>query len=74
MSKEFVQNSYNEGDVVSAIIYPQTRLVIRRYIDQIYYCRIQGDAENKDLVYFERELVKNPYLIEKNLKARSQEK
>ncbi len=70
MSKEYVQNSYNEGDMVSAKIDPTIKLVVRRYIDQIYYCKVQGHPEKDELVYFERELVENPGLIKKNLKAR----
>ena len=66
MSKQFVQNKYNHGDVVFAKVNPNQTLVIRRYIDQVYYCQIQDDANSKELVYFERELVENPELIAKN--------
>ncbi len=60
MSKQFVQNKYNAGDIVYAKVNPRLELVIRRYIDQIYYCKVKDDPERKELVYFERELVKNP--------------
>lgn len=72
MSKQFVQNKYNPGDVVFAKVDPTLKLVIRRYIDRIYYCKIQQDPERKELVYFERELVENPALEERNRKKRTE--
>ncbi|GAB3651176.1 hypothetical protein GCM10028791_19530 [Echinicola sediminis] len=71
MSKDFVQNSYNPGDIVYAKVNPNVKLVIRRYIDRIYYCKVHEFPENKDLVYFERELIPDPFLIAKNNKSRS---
>ena len=71
MSKQFVQNKYNPGDVVYAKINPSLKLVIRRYIDQIYFCKVQEDPERKELVYFERELVEDPVLEEINRKKRT---
>ena len=70
MSKKFVQNKYNPGDVVYAKVNPSLKLVIRRYIDQIYFCKVQEDPERKELVYFERELVEDPVLEEINKKKR----
>gem|GEM_PF-954986 len=71
MSKQFVQNKYNPGDVVFAKADPTLKLVIRRYIDQVYFCKVQEDPEKKELVYFERELVENPVLVEENKKKRN---
>jgi len=72
MSKQFVQNKYNSGDVVYAKVNPMLPLVIRRYVDQVYYCKIEGeeDPDKKELVYYERELVENPELVTKNKEAR----
>ena len=70
MSKQFFQNKYNAQDVVAAKKNPELKLVIRRYIDQVYYCKVQDDPEAKELVYFERELVDDPELIAKNKKMR----
>lgn len=66
MSKQFVQNKYMPGDVVCAKVNPTLKLVIRRYIDQVYYCKVQDDPGRKELVYYERELVENPELVAKN--------
>ncbi|QDH81291.1 hypothetical protein FKX85_20555 [Echinicola soli] len=68
MRKEFIQNNYHPGDIVYARVNPSTKLVIRRYIDRIYYCQVQEFPERKDLVYFEREFVPDPGLIAKNKK------
>lgn len=74
MSKQFVQNKYNAGDIVYAKENPALKLVIRRYIDQVYYCKVFEDLNRKELVYFERELVEDPTLIAKNegLRSKSQ--
>ncbi|MCD6066143.1 MAG: hypothetical protein K0S33_969 [Bacteroidetes bacterium] len=51
-----MENKYKEGDVVYAKANPVVKLVIRRYVDEIYYCRVQYKPELKEQVYFEREL------------------
>ena len=66
MSKQFVQNKYMPGDVVYAKVNPTLKLKIRRYIDQIYYCKVQDDPDHKELVYYERELVEDPGLVTRN--------
>lgn len=43
-----------------AIVNPTQKLLIRRYVDRIYYCKIQKDPAHKELVYFERELMNSP--------------
>lgn len=64
MSKQFVQNRYESGDVVFAKVNPTLALVVRQYIDQVYFCKVQEDPDRKDLVYFERELVATPMNID----------
>ena len=56
MGKQFVKNKYESGDVVYAKVNPTLKLVIRRYIDRTYYCRVHEDPTQKELVYFEREI------------------
>ena len=51
------KNKYKEGEVVYAKAYPTIKLIIRRYIARIYYCKIAETPQKKDLVYFERELM-----------------
>ena len=50
---------YKEGEVVCERIRPALKLVIRRYVDGIYYCEVQENTARKELVYFERELKAN---------------
>ena len=52
-----MSNKFKEGEVVYAKINPELKLVIRRYIDRIYYCRVLEDSSQQELVYFERELM-----------------
>lgn len=73
MSKQFVQNKYNAGDIVYAKVDPSLKLIIRRYVDQVYYCKVFEDTERKELVYFERELVEDPMLAMQNEKLRNKQ-
>jgi hypothetical protein len=50
------QNKYKEGEVVRAVIDPNRKLIITRYLDRIYYCQLEQNPERKNLAYFEREL------------------
>jgi hypothetical protein len=52
-----MESKYKEGEMVYAKIDPSLPLVIRRYIDRIYYCTVKEDPARKELVYFERELM-----------------
>ncbi|MCK3684943.1 hypothetical protein [Maribellus sp. YY47] len=51
-----MENKFKEGEVVRAKVNPNQNLIVRRYVDRIYYCMIQEKPGHKDLVYFEREL------------------
>lgn len=51
------ENKYKAGDVVYAKANPDVKLIVRRYIDRIYYCKFQNDPNRKELALFERELV-----------------
>jgi hypothetical protein len=57
MNGQIMENKFKEGEVVCALVNPTLKLVIRRYVDRIYYCKIQEDLTRKELVYFERELM-----------------
>lgn len=51
------ENKYVAGDIVYEKVKPEVKLVVRRYIDRIYFCRLQDEPERKELALFERELV-----------------
>lgn len=50
-------NKFKEGAMVASKEDPTIKLVVRRYLDRIYYCRVHGDPAQRERVYFERELV-----------------
>ncbi len=52
-----MENKYKEGETVVAKVTPDVKLKIRRYLQRIYYCRVEGKPEEKEQVYFERELM-----------------
>ena len=52
-----MENKYKEGEEVYAKVNPSLKLIIRRYVDRIYYCKIKINPTLKEPVYFERELM-----------------
>ncbi len=51
-------NKYKIKEIVFAIDQPKTALIIQRYVNGVYYCKIVDDPNNTALVYYERELTK----------------
>lgn len=56
MKNHVIDNKYEEGQEVFATNAPSVRLVVRCYVDRIYYCSFLGDPARNELVLFEREL------------------
>jgi hypothetical protein len=56
MKNNNTDNKYQEGLEVYAMNKPSEKLVIRRYVDRIYYCLIANHPDQKELAFFEREL------------------
>ena len=52
-----MENKFKEGEEVYAKVNPSLKLIIRRYVDRIYYCKIKKNPAQKELVYFEREIM-----------------
>ena len=52
-----MDNIFPEESVVYAKENPTLKLVVRRYVNRVYYCTIQANPSQKELVYFERELM-----------------
>ncbi len=48
---------YESGTTVFAKVHPDVELVVRRFVTNIYFCQLADDLTQKDLVYFERELM-----------------
>ena len=56
-------NIFPEGSVVYPKVNPTLKLVVRRYVKRVYYCTIQETHSQKDLVFFERELMSDPVTL-----------
>lgn len=50
-------NIYTVGTQITAREFPERRLLINGYKQRIYYCSIVGRPEERQLAYFERELI-----------------
>ncbi len=49
-------NKFKEGSEVFAKVNPSIALIIRRYLDKVYYCKVKEDPNQEEQVYFEREI------------------
>lgn len=56
MQSDTKENKFKEGTEVYAKADPDVKLMIRRYVDRLYYCKTVLNPGARDLVYFEREL------------------
>jgi hypothetical protein len=56
LKSDTMENKYKAGDTVFAKENPGLTLIIRRFVDDIYYCRVFDHPEQKEYVYFQREL------------------
>ncbi|MBC3539837.1 hypothetical protein ACFSC6_20875 [Rufibacter sediminis] len=53
-----IENQYPEGSTVYAKVNPDVKLTVRRYARRIYYCTVQDKPSHKEMVYYDRELLK----------------
>jgi hypothetical protein len=60
MTENLTPNKHHENEEVYAKVHPNVKLIVRRYIDRVYYCKIASAPERKELVYYERELMDKP--------------
>lgn len=51
-----MENRYKIGEIVFATTHPKIMLIVRRYLDRIYYCTPKGVKNGMDILYFEIEL------------------
>ncbi len=51
------EGKYKVGTTVFARAIPDELLIIRRFVANIYYCKLVDDSDATELVYFERELM-----------------
>ncbi|GAB3200500.1 hypothetical protein ABID22_004080 [Pontibacter aydingkolensis] len=55
-----LENTFPIGSEVFAKVNPDLKLIIRQYLKRIYYCTVKSNPSQKDLVYYERELMPVP--------------
>lgn len=51
-----MEHKYKDGEVVFDRMRPMQKLIIRKYSNRVYYCKVEEDPRRKELSYFEREL------------------
>lgn len=49
-------NYYTTNEIVFERIHPERKLIVKRYLNGIYYCLPLENRLRKELVYFESEL------------------
>lgn len=51
-----MEHKFKEGEEVFDAVHPNQKLIVRRYYNRIYYCKVADEPSRKELAYFEREL------------------
>jgi hypothetical protein len=57
MTSKVEVNKFSEGEIVFERINPGQKLLVRRYVNRLYYCMVEDFPNRKDLVFFERDLM-----------------
>ena len=52
-----MENKFDDGQLVYAKAYPEVKLIVKRGVDRMYYCKLEAEPTLKSLVYFEQDLV-----------------
>ncbi|MFB9864644.1 hypothetical protein EFA69_05445 [Rufibacter immobilis] len=55
-----MESQYPEGSTVYANEQPEQKLTVRRYAKRVYYCTVQDQPNQRELVYYGRELSFGP--------------
>lgn len=51
-----MKNAFKAGDIVCAKVAPTKPLKVRLFARKVYYCDVLNHPEEKEKVYFEREI------------------
>ena len=51
------KGKFKSGQMVCAKKNQHIMLTIRRFVDEVYFCKIQSELDSKELVFFEREIM-----------------
>ncbi|XOV91092.1 MAG: hypothetical protein ACFHWX_12870 [Bacteroidota bacterium] len=52
-----MRNRFQSGDIVYSKKAPKVKLMIRRYIDERYYCKVLNSPYSPELSFYERDLI-----------------
>lgn len=58
-----MEAKFKTGDIVYERVRPSQQLIIKRYVDLLYYCATPERSHGKTLVFFERELTASTHLV-----------
>jgi hypothetical protein len=58
-----MENRFKKGEVVYETIRPAQKLIITRFVGGLYYGKPQERTLQKELVFFERELMTDTVLL-----------
>lgn len=56
MARVESEQIFKEGETIHPKLNPALKMVIRRYMDRIYYCQDPEDPSRKEFAFFEREI------------------
>lgn len=51
------EGQFKIGDTVYSKAAPTIKLIVKRYVRRVYYCRFVDEPDKKDISLFEREIV-----------------
>ncbi|MEQ8336510.1 MAG: hypothetical protein RIA62_04150 [Cyclobacteriaceae bacterium] len=54
-----MENRFKSGDVVYSKNAPRIKLIVRRCIDDVYYCKVHASAYSPEKTFYERELMES---------------
>jgi hypothetical protein len=58
-----MEMKFKEGEEVYERVRPDQKLIISRYYNGVYYCRVDENLRRKELIYYERELMSRKTIL-----------
>ena len=55
--RKLTKGKYKTGEIVYSKDDLTRKLIVRRYVTRMYFCRLADAPEGKDFAFFERELI-----------------
>lgn len=54
-----MENRFKSGDAVFSKNAPKVKLIVRRCVDDVYYCKVHNSPYSPELSFYERDLTKS---------------